>query len=37
MAWRRSARKAGFVEGLSASDRSRTGMEANEVAIVREY
>jgi len=33
MAWRRSARRAGFVEGSSASDKSRTGMEANEVAM----
>lgn len=34
MAWRRSAKNAGFVEGSSARDKSRTGMEAKEVAIL---
>jgi len=34
MAWRRSASRAGFVEGSSARERSRIGIESNELAMV---
>jgi len=34
MARRRSASRTGFVEGLSASERSRIGIESNELAMV---